>query len=190
MRYLKIIFLIIIIYSFFPSFAQSKTFHLGLKLEFYGYTLNEVSDYKTYSKKFTLSPLPSFYVIISKDLSESFSLSLKPGVLVGPEYFTGLELGFLLNDKIYKDKLFLSGGINIHFINDTEDGHSFRRTSDIIYFIILGTGYRLTDRLSIDICFHQALNKKFGYTYGSFPGDASGPSEIPNMLKIGFSATL
>jgi hypothetical protein len=92
--------------------------------------------------------------------------------------------------KYIRIDLFLSGGINIHFINDTEDGHSFIRTSDIIYFIFIGTGYQLTDRLSIAICFHQALNKKFGYTYGSFPGDASGPSEIPNMLKLGIAAIL
>jgi hypothetical protein len=107
MRCLKLIFIIII--CLLPqSFGQSKTFHLGLKVEFYGYNLNEVSDYKTYSKTFNLSPLPSIYVIISKDLSESFSLSLKPGVLVGPEYFAGLELGFMLNNKIYNDKILLS----------------------------------------------------------------------------------
>lgn len=174
---------------FFKTSAQSQTFHLGLKAEFYAYTLQEVSDYKTYSKKFSLSPLPSMYIVISKDLSESISFILRPGFLFRPERFNGLELGLALTHKIYTDNIFLLGGINLHFVKEKTEGNHFSSYSKTVYFIFLGLGHQLTGRFSVDISFHQALNSEFGYTYGVFSSDASGPSKLINMLKFGLSAT-
>jgi hypothetical protein len=166
------------------SFSQSKTFHLGLKTEFYAYTSQEVRDYKTYSKKFSLSPVPSLYLLISKEFSESVSLSLKPGVLMIPDSFIGVELGLVSNYRIYNDKLWILSGVNMHLVTKSEEGRSLMTTSKNIYFILIGAGYQLTDWIAADISFHQALNKEYGYIIN---GDARGSSKIFNMLKIGLS---
>jgi hypothetical protein len=182
----RIIFALLIVIPFYTN-AQSKTFHLGLKAEFYGYTLHEVRDYKTYSKKFSFSPLPSMYILVVKDISQSISLILKPGLLFLPESFNGLELGLGLTDKIFQDKVFIESGLNMHLVNG-KPGH-FEITSKTIYFIFLGVGYQLLDRIYMDICFHQTLNNEYGYTYAAFPSDASGPSKLYNMLKLGLAAS-
>jgi hypothetical protein len=150
--------------------------------------VQEVSDNNTYSTKFTLSPLPAMYLIVSKDLSESFSLTLKPGISFRP--ITGtFELGLALNYKICDDKFFLLGGLNMYFVKEESQGSHFETYSKTIYFILLGVGYQLNDRISVDVCFHQALNNEFGYTYAAFPSEASGPSKLYNMLKLGLTAS-
>ena len=180
------IFLFLIVCNLFiESSAQSKTFHLGLKAEFYGYTSQEVWSCKTYSNKFNLAPLPAMYVLVSKDLSELISITLKPGISFRP--ITGnFELGLVIDYKILGNKYFLVSGINIYFVNGEFFVCQSEIESDNIYFILLGIGYKLTDRLSVDISFHQALNQEFVF----FSNDKDeGPSKLLNMVKFGLSAS-
>ncbi|HAB53436.1 MAG: hypothetical protein A2315_06180 [Ignavibacteria bacterium RIFOXYB2_FULL_35_12] len=177
------LFLFFVLYSlFFDTSAQSKTFHLGLKTEFYAYTSQEISSYKTYSKVLNLSPLPAMYVVISKDLSEEFSLTLKPGLSFRP-VTANFELGFALNYKICAYQYFLMGGINAYF-------SKYGETNPIIYFAFIGSGYQLTNRLAVDLSFHQALNTEFAFDNYSGHTYYEGPSKLLNMIKLGLAATL
>jgi hypothetical protein len=182
---MRVLLLFFIVCSLvFQTYAQLKTFHIGLKAEFYGYTSQEVYSCKTYSKKFNLAPLPAMYVLVSKDLSELISLTLKPGISFRP--ITGnVELGLVIDYKIFENKYFLVSGINIYFVNEKFFVCQSEIESDNIYFILLGIGYKLTDRLSVDISFHQALNQEFAF-YSYYD---EGPSKLLNMVKLGLAAT-
>lgn len=185
----RIIFVFIIFIPFYAC-PQLKTFHLGLKAEFYGYTHQEVSSYTTYSKKFWLSQLPGMYIIIRQDLSNSISLTLKPGISFRPEP-GNFELGLLVDYKILGAKYLLITGLNTYFVNEKfQIGQSVIEPNNI-YFILLGVGYQLSDRLVVDISFHQALNADFAFdTHNKHATGWEGPSKIFNMIKLGLAATL
>ena len=184
------LFLFFVLYSlFFDTSAQSKTFHLGLKFEYYGYTHQEVSSYTTYSKKFWLSQLPAMYVMVTQDLSKSISLTLKPGISFRPDP-GNFELGFIIDYKILDNKYFLISGINIYFVNEKFQIGQLEIYSDNIYFILLGVGYQLTNRLSVDISFHQALNTDFAFdNHNKHATGWEGPSKLHNLVKLGLAAT-
>lgn len=182
---MKTIFFLLFLLSGIHLNAQTRTYHLGLKAEFYGYTSKEVREYSTYSKKFNLSNLPSIYIIASKDVSELFTITLKPGIIFQPDNFGTFELGLFGSFDFPENPCFIIGGINTHFNKEPDDR---RNVPDILYFIVFGGGYRLTKYLSVDLAFHQSLNKTYRYTYGKFPSEAFGPSELFNMIKIGFAA--
>lgn len=176
-------------FIYFIAFAQPRSFHLGLKAEFYGYTHQEVSSYTTYSKKFWLSQLPAMYVLVKQDLSKSISLTLKPGISFRP--VTGnFELGLLIDYRIFGTKYLLMSGVNTYFVNEKFQIGQSEFYSDYIYFILLGMGYKLSDRLTIDVCFHQALNDDFAFdTHNKHANGWEGPSKLFNMVKLGLAAT-
>src|SRR3989339_1614489 len=177
------LFLFFVLYSlFFDTSAQSKTFHLGLKTEFYAYTSQEISSYKTYSKVLNLSPLPAMYVVISKDLSEEFSLTLKPGLSFRP-VTANFELGFALNYKICAYQYFLMGGINAYF-------SKYGETNPIIYFAFIGSGYQLTNRLAADLSFNKVLKTEFALVNNIGNPYYEGLSKLWNIIKLGLAATL
>lgn len=180
MKTLFLFFIVFIVVA--ETYAQSKTFHLGLKAEFYAYTSQEISSYKPYSKVLNLSPLPAMYIVISKDLSEEFLLTLKPGLSFRP-VTANFELGLGLNYKICACKYFLIGGTNAYF-------SKYGENNPIIYFAFIGMGYQLTNRLSIDIGFYQALNTEFAFDNYSGHTFYEGPSKLLNMIKFGLAATL
>jgi hypothetical protein len=169
--------------------AQSKTFHLGLKAEFYGYTHQEVSSYTTYPKKFWLSQLPAMYVIIRQDLSRSISIAVKPGISFRPDP-GNFEFGLLIDYRIFGTKYLLMSGVNTYFVNKKfQIGQSVIESNNI-YFILLGVGYQLSDRLAVDVSFHQALNTDFAFdTHNKHSNGWEGPSKLFNMVKLGLAAT-
>lgn len=175
--------------SFLISFAQPKSFHLGIKFEYYGYTHQEVSSNTTYSKKFWLSQLPAMYVMVRQDLSKSISLTLKPGISFRPDP-GNFELGLIIDYKILDNKYFLMSGINTYFVNEKFQIGQSDFYSDYIYFILLGVGYQLTNGPAVDISFHQALNTDFAFdTHNKHANGWEGPSKLFNMVKLGLAAT-
>lgn len=186
----RIIFAFLI---FIPSYTngQSESLRFGMKLEFYAHTLHSIEieslENETYAKRFTLSPVPSMYFIVTKDLSESFSLGLKPGILLKPELFGGFEFGLFVDYK-FPNNILLNGGINIHIPPETSHGtQRYEETNSApIFFIFFGIGYRITNVFHIDIAYHHALNPEFGHTSYNLTHYSSGPLKLYSMLKVGF----
>jgi hypothetical protein len=165
-------------FIYFISLAQSTSFHLGLKAEFYGYTHQEISSLATYRKEFWISPLPAMYVVAVYDLSESISVFVKPGLSFRPA--TGnFEAGLGLIYKISNHDYFLTSGVNTYFNRVAESKSN-------IYFIFLGIGYQITNRLALDLTLHQGLNQDIAFYRTEKP---DGPSKLHNMVKFGVAAT-
>jgi hypothetical protein len=187
---MKQIILASLIFIPFYTNAQSESIRFGFKIEFYAYTLYDIEN-EYYDKSFNLSPLPSMYFIIAKDLSKSTSISLKPGLLLRPEVFQGFELGLLLKYKFTDAKAFLNGGVNMHIPKETAHGVIYYKATDSapIFFILFGIGYRLSEIVHIDITYHHALNPEFGFVSNwiSQFSSSSGPLKIANMIKLGLS---
>lgn len=187
-----IICVIILLFSFNLS-AQS--FHFGPKIEMYGYLNERVRDEETYSNKFAFSELPSFYIVLKQDLTESFSINLKPGILFinSEESFYGFELGLFVNNNLPFYGAFLTGGFNLHLNTGSAHGAGWVDVSDnkIISFLFFGVGYNINDIVSVDLSFHQALNSEYGYD--SLDPDVfkvSGPKKMHSMIKVGIQALL
>lgn len=180
---MKALFLVsTVFYLFLETHAQSTTFHLGLKMEFYTYTSQEISEYTTYSKKIDISPIPAVYVLASHDLSKVISVFIKPGLSFRP--VTGnFEFGLGAIYKLGEPEFFLIAGVNTYF-NLTEESKSN------IYFAVIGIGFQFTDVLALDISFHQALNSDFAFdTHNKHANGWEGPSKLFNMVKFGLVAT-
>jgi hypothetical protein len=191
---MKRILLVHLLFIPFYINAQIKEFHVGMKLEFYAYTLQSIEiesiENESYTKRFTLSPYPSLYFLFITGLSESMSLIFKPGLLLFPEEYEGFEFA-VYADYNFSDLFFLNGGINMHIPPETAHGViGYEETSSSpVFFVLLGAGYRATNLISIDIAYHYALNPEFGfvsYRKSQFIS-IGGPLTLNNMLKLGIA---
>jgi hypothetical protein len=187
------IFIALIIFTFYNN-LYAQGIRIGTRIEPYMFLQKEVRNDGTYASKYSFSPLPSFYFLIGENFFDDFELNLKPGILIIPNNdFNGFEIGLIGNkDNFLTRKTYLTGGINLHFISETAHGTSLVEATDskIIYFLLLGLGYKLSDNIAIDITFHQALNPEYGYKAYSYEyNNIKGPTKLYNLIKVGFQFT-
>jgi hypothetical protein len=191
---MKIKFFIAAITFVFSNILFAQELHVGTRVEPFIFLQQKISDEGVYVSKYSFAPIPSFYFLIGKNISDEFEFDLKPGILIMPDNdFNGFELGLTAEEKNFlSKKIYLTGGINLHFVSESAHGTSFVEVtySKIIYFILLGVGYKLSDQIAIDITYHEALNPKYGYKAYSFDDKSvTGPTKLLNLIKIGFQFT-
>jgi hypothetical protein len=172
---------------------EAQSFRFGLKLEMFGLVNEKVRDKETYSTKFVLSGIPSIYAVLHQEITETFSINFKPGILItnSDEGFTGFELAAFIEKKLSSQNIFLSGGVNLHLNMNHAYGTGWVDVSDVklIPFIFLGAGYQFNESLSFDLTVHQALQSEYGYD-ALIPDEfnVSGPKKILSLVKIGILA--
>jgi len=188
---IKIILAIISILLLSSPLTPAQNFKVGAKLEIFGIVDKKVRDYQTNNTKFVISPAPSIHLSLNYKLSDSYSISLMPGVLFSflEEDFSGYDLTIFGSRSFEESHFFIEAGINLHLNGGVSHGTSWYSEASLklIPFLFAGGGLKLSDVASVDITFHLPLINEYGYD--SISGDVynvSGPKLIYFMTKIGF----
>ncbi len=187
MRARLVLCVVIYIYS---SNLLAQNINLSFRVEPWMALIETTWKYNDRSSKLAFSEIPSFYFLVSKNITDKFLVGLKPGILFYNDGF--FELGFLVRrTNILKYNVYLSGGINMQFRKEVAHGAGFVEVEDskILYFLVFGIGYKISKNVAIDMTYYHTLNPTYGYfsVVPDYPGayNASGQSKLHYMIKLG-----
>lgn len=154
--------LFLVFLLFFCSNIFAQNFHLSFLAEGSLFHVKKLSTDNEYINGTDVGFL-SLYLSFQNEITEEFTLELRPGLFLGGELFSGLEAG-IYGRYTFLKKYFIFSGVSLHFNEGA--GHGVTRevsTKDDTYTIIgIGAGVK-TKLLNFSFTYNLPLENNFGY---------------------------
>lgn len=131
----------------------------------------------------------SIYLTTFVETFKGLGLELRPGYILGGEYYGGFELGAFARWMIYESKFYLIGGLNNHSNSILGSHNGGSGLAKNILFTGIGVGFQKDSKLSIDLMYYFTSDKDFAYSivYDSYGKYRLENKRMNGILKIGFS---
>jgi len=129
----------------------------------------------------------SIYLTNIYEPVEWLNIELRPGYLIGFEYYGGFEIGAFARIKILPTNIYVITGFNNHsntFSSAHNGGGGYTKK---IFYKGLGIGYQKDSKLSFDLIYYWAVDKIFAYTFEQNGIGDKINTEMKGILKLGFS---
>jgi len=167
--------------------------NIFIKLEYYASIesslLNNSKKYINILKEKLVSDIYpiSLYFSGLGYITNNLALELKPGIVFGGEYYTGIELGFYLRYYLNEQKYYIGLGYNIH--DNFESGHSKSvsdwATDESVDYIAFKIAYNPKYYFVFTLGYYHPLDKFSYYSISDVLGD-SYKITFNHMVKVGF----
>ncbi|MCB9209590.1 MAG: hypothetical protein H6609_09425 [Ignavibacteriales bacterium] len=133
----------------------------------------------------------SFYISAQGIIKNIVVLELKPGIVFGGEYYTGVELGFYLGIYFNEQKYYLGLGYNMHdnFENGPSKSTSKWGTSESIDYMAIKIAYKPKYYWKITLGYYNPIDN---FSYYSRPDVFTVSNKITfnHLLKLGFELSI
>jgi len=164
----------LIILVFIPAlvFAQS-----GLNVHFRGdVALASFSVNGNRTTHFTKYPLIQSFSFSFGNSFNDLALDLRLGYVIMSENYEGFELGGFIFYSIPNSNLYFDTGLNYHF--NPDELHNSGGTGETISQIALGLGYKLSEKIAVELNDFFPLKQKYGFYDGE-------TYKLLNIIKLG-----
>ena len=176
--------LVFLLFMIFGSLTiKSQSLKLGFRIE---PTIMITEQNNSSSIAFT--PYAMYLTAIVMPI-DGLSFEVRPGYILGGEYYGGFEFGAFARWMILQSRFYLIGGINNHsnsMIGSHNGGSGFSKS---ILYKGIGVGFQKDSKLSIDLMYYFTNDKDFAHSliYDSYGNMRFENKRMNGILKVGFS---
>lgn len=136
------------------------------------------------------APFSLYFTTIVEPV-DKLSFEIRPGFLLGGEYYGGFEIGAYMKWMLFNSKYFLTSGLLNHsntMIGAHNGGSGFNKN---FLFYGIGVGYSVDSRLNIDLMYYQTEDKDFAriHYFNSAGTITDETIQMNGIIKISFCFT-